>query len=169
MLQYLHDIAQRNLLAQREGFKVDYCTGPDALQAVMDSYRDTANFILIDDTSTGSIHSNRVGWFEKRTHTIFVIAGWDMRKGDYEEKLQLCREVLRQLLTRMIADKARMVGGDLLTFLQLQNVYTQEFGRYSFNGATGCMAMLDNERPTLLTYDPTAFAEGELTSKQVDE
>lgn len=153
MLNYLYNIAQENKLAKKEGFKVDYCTGPDGLQAVMDSYRDTANFILIDDTATGATHSNRVGWFDKRTHTIFVLAAYDLRAGNYNERLALCREIMRQLLSRLIHDKAKMVGGDMLTYLQLSNVYTQEFGRYSFNGATGIMAMVDNERPTSLVYN----------------
>lgn len=154
MLQYLYNICRQNALAQREGFRIDYCSGPDALQAVMDSYRDTQNFLLIDDTSTGQTHSNRVGWFEKRTHTVFILASYDLRtEGDYQRALALCRELLRQLLSRLIHDKAADPADETLMYAQLQNVYTQEFGRYSFNGATGLLAMLDNERPTDLVYN----------------
>lgn len=155
MKQYLHQIAQQNLLAQKHHFKVDYCSGPDALQPVMDAYRDTQNFLLIDDTSTGSTHSNRVGWFDKRTHTIFILTAYDTRiDGDYHRALALARELLRQLLSRLVHDRATQPANQTLMYLQLQNIYTQEFGRYSFNGATGIMAMLDNERPTSLLYDP---------------
>lgn len=158
LLQYLHDTARQNLLAQENHFRVDYCTGPDALQAVMDSYRDTANFLLIDDTATGATASNRVGWFTRRTHTLFILAAWDQRDdGSYQRALNLCRELLRQLLARIIHDRATQPANEMLMYLKLQSVYTQEFGRYSFNGATGVMAMIDNELPTSLTYDPTLW------------
>lgn len=154
MLNYLHDICAHNRLAIEQGFHVDYCTGAEALQAVMDGFRDTANFILVDDTSTGNTHSNRVGWFDKRTHAIFILAAYDRETpGDYDRAINLCRTIFRQLMSRLIHDRAAMVGGDMLTYLQLSNVYTEEFGRYSFNGATGLMAMLDNERPTSLIYN----------------
>lgn len=153
-LEYFKHLAESNKLAKDNGFIVDFCSGPEALAPAMANFRDAANFIFIDDTSAGNTHSNKVGWFDKSVYTVFIIAGWDMRKNDYNKKLRLCRTIFRQLLSKVIHDIKQRTYGDELVYLQINNVYTNEFGRYSFNGATGMMFMINNEEPTNLIYDP---------------
>lgn len=60
-LAYFAELGRRNKLAKQMGFVVDYCSGPGALEPMMQEYRDAQNFIFIDDTTSGNTFSNKVG------------------------------------------------------------------------------------------------------------
>ena len=70
-----------------------------------------------------------------------------------KQRMDLCRRVFRQLLSRMVRDKQLLVYGDSLFYLALDRIYYKELGRYSLNGCTGLYFMVENDVPTDLTYN----------------
>ena len=60
---------------------------------------------------------------------------------------------------RVICDKATMKYGQALMYLNLESVFTHEYGRYSFNGATGLFFQLQNNEPLNLVFDPDEWEE----------
>lgn len=154
-LKYFEEIAGKNKLVKKHEFYIGYCSGPGGLREIMNEYREVANFILIDDTTSGNTFSNKVGWFERNVYCVNIIAGYEHGNAhDYNSKLRLCRKIFRQLLSRLIYDKERYEFGSAIMYLNTQAIYSNEFGRYSFNGATGLFFQIQNDEPTCLCYKP---------------
>ena len=81
---------------------------------------------------------------------------------DREEKLNLCRRIFTQFVRRMIWDKARHEDdGDDITFLNVEKVYSKEFGRYTMNGVTGLYFMVENDEPEDMEYEDEQQLESE--------
>lgn len=159
-LEYFTELGKKNKLAGRNQFVVDYCSGMGALVPMMQNYRDAENFIFIDDTTSGNTFSNKVGWFDRNVYCVYILAGYDYNNAEsYNEALELCRRIFRQFLSRVIKDKESYKYGDRLMYLNTGNVYSQEFGRYSFNGCTGLFFQLQNDEPTDLIYDDDDWEE----------
>lgn len=157
-LSYFEMLASSNKLAKENKFVSSFCSGPESIQGVMEQFRKTSNFIMIDDTTDSNTISNKVGWFTKNVYTVFVLAGYkydDMK--DRQVKMELCRKIFRQFMSRMIKDKSDYVYDDKLEYLNLDNVYSKELGRYSMNGVTGLYFMIGNDEPTELEYDDTEW------------
>lgn len=153
-LAYFAQLAQENRLCREHGFKTVYCSGPDNIEGIMEDYRTTENFIVIDDTTDNNVHCNRPGWFTRSVYTVWVLASTDYGDNDVRAaRMALCRRVFRQFLSRMVADKSRFAYGNDMAYLALERVYYKELGRYSFNGATGLYFMVENDVPTSLVYD----------------
>jgi hypothetical protein len=85
---------------------------------------------------------------------------------DREEKLNLCREIFQQFVRRMIWDRIRREDeGDDITFLNVEKIYSKEFGRYTMSGVTGLYFMVENDEPTSMEYED----ENDLESEWVTE
>lgn len=159
-LEYFAGIARKNKLVKDNGFAVDFCSGPDALEPVMQEYRDAQNFILIDDTTSGNTFSNRVGWFDRNVYCVHILAGYEYGDAEsYNRAVNLCRDVFRQLLSRVIRDKESNEWGHRLMYLNTQNIYSNEYGRYSFNGCTGLFFQVQNDEPTELVFNAEEWEE----------
>lgn len=157
-LDYFAQLGRMNRLARQMGFVVDYCSGPGALEPMMAEYRDAQNFIFVDDTTSGNTFSNRVGWFDKNVYKVFILAGYEFGNAEsYNQALRLCRKLFRQFLSRIIKDRESYKYGDKLMYLNTQSIYSSEFGRYSFNGATGLYFMVENMESLNLTYDDSEW------------
>ena len=159
-LAYFVELGQHNKLAKHNNFHVGYCSGPDGLDQVMQEYRDFANFILVDDTTSANTFGAKPGWFDRKVYAVYIIAGYEYQnEASYKEKMALCRTIFKQLLSRVIRDKAEMRYGKALMYLNLETVTSNEFGRYSFNGATGLFFQLQNNEPLNLVFDPEEWEE----------
>lgn len=159
-LAYFAELGEKNKLAQANNFKVDYCSGPGALEPMMQGYRQYQNFIFVDDTTSGNTFSNKVGWFDRNVYCIHILAGYQYGNNEnYNQALQLCRKLFRQILSRIIKDKESYKYGDKLMYLNTGNVYSNEYGRYSFNGCTGLFFQIQNDEPTYLVFDADEWEE----------
>lgn len=159
-LAYFAELGKKNRLAKSRGFVVDFCSGPGALEPMMAGYRDAQNFIFIDDTTSGNTYSNKVGWFDRNVYCVHIIAGYDHGDADsYNEALKLCRRIFRQMLSKVIRDKESYRYADRMMYLNTSNIYSNEYGRYSFNGCTGLFFQVQNDEPTDLVYDDDEWDE----------
>ena len=156
-LEYFTQLAKSSRLAQDNKFYPYLCSGPDSIQGVMENFRKQQNFIMVDDTTSQQTFSNGVGYFRRDVYTIFILAHYRIDDMiDREEKLNLCRQIFRQFHSRLLHDRDEL-GDDRLTFLQLNNVYSSELPRYSYNGVTGLYFMIQNEEPIDICYDESEW------------
>lgn len=159
-LQYFVEMAQKNKLVKNNNFFCGFCSGPDGLDQIMAEYRSYANFFLVDDTTSSNTFGAKPGWFDRKVYAIYIIVGYEHGNEEkYKEALALARRIFKQLLSRVISDKASMRMGQALMYLNLDTVYSQEYGRYSFNGATGLFFQLQNNEPLNLVFDPNEWEE----------
>lgn len=159
-LQYFVEMAGKNKLVKENGFYCGFCSGPEGLDQVMAEYRDHANFFLVDDTTSGNTFGAKPGWFDRKVYAIYIIVGYELGNEEkYKVALNLARRIFKQILSRVIRDKASMKYGQALMYLNLGTVFSQEYGRYSFNGATGLFFQLQNNEPLNLVFDPNEWEE----------
>ena len=154
-LTYFKKLAESNRLCLKHGFKAVFCSGPDSIEGVMQQFQKTANFVMIDDTTDQNLYSEGVSYFKRRVYTVFILAAyrWDDME-DREQKLNLCRNIFQQFVRRMIWDKNnREDANDDMTFLNVEKVYSKEFGRYTMNGVTGLYFMVENDEPEEMDYE----------------
>ena len=152
-LHYFEQLARQNRLCQQHGFRPVFCSGPDSIEGIMQEFQKTANFVCIDDTTDQNLYSEGVSYFKRRVYTVFILAAyrWDDME-EREAKLNLCREVFQQFVRRMIWDRAQRED-DETAFLNVEKVYSKEFGRYTMNGVTGLYFMVENDEPESMEYE----------------
>lgn len=160
-LQYFETLARQNKLCVANSFEPVFCSGPDSIEGIIQNFQKTANFVCIDDTTDGNTFSQGVSFLQKRIYTVFILAAyrWDDMK-DREEKLNLCREVFKQFVKRMIWDRAQRED-DETAFLNVEKIYSKEFGRYTMNGVTGLYFMVENDEPADMEYEDEQQLENE--------
>ena len=139
--------------------------GPDSIEGVMQEFQKTANFVMIDDTTDGNTFSEGVSFFQRRVYTVFILAAyrWDDME-DRKAKLNLCREIFKQFVRRMIWDRAQLENEDKdddFTFLNVEKIYSKEFGRYTMSGVTGLYFMVENDEPESMEYEDELQMESE--------
>jgi hypothetical protein len=161
-LHYFETLARQNKLCRQNGFMPTFCSGPDSIEGVMQQFQKTANFVMIDDTTDQNLFSEGVSYFKRRVYTVFVLAAyrWDDME-DREKKLNLCREIFQQFVRRMIWDKTQGEDSDDMTFLNVEKVYSKEFGRYTMSGVTGLYFMVENDEPESMEYEDEKHLESE--------
>ena len=165
-LHYFETLAKKNRLCVEQGFKPVFCSGPDSIEGIIQNFQKTANFVCIDDTTDQNLYSEGVSYFKRRVYTVFVIAQyrWDDME-DREAKLNLCRKVFKQFVKRMIWDRAQRED-DETTFLNVEKIYSKEFGRYSMNGVTGLYFMVENDEPESMEYEDEQQLENEWITEE---
>lgn len=169
-LNYFEQLARQNKLCKENGFMPVFCSGPESIEGIMQQYQKTANFVCIDDTTDQNLYSEGVSYFKRRVYTVFVLAAyrWDDMK-DREDKLNLCREVFKQFVKRMIWDRAQRED-DETAFLNVEKIYSKEFGRYTMNGVTGLYFMVENDEPASMEYEDEQQLESEwITETSTEE
>lgn len=162
-ISYLTSLAKANCLAQDHKFYVGICSDLHAIEPMMSNYQTEANFILVMDTVDGSMVGGHPGWFNRRVYTVAIIARhrWD-DMSDRQEKLQLCREIYRQMLSRLIVDRDEMESDDELpAFLRTDSMAYREMEPYDMAGATGVVFTLRVDEPVDLKYNKEEWNDGQ--------
>ena len=114
----------------------------------------------MDATTRGRTVGAKPGWLDRKVYAVHIIVGYELgNEAKYKEALSLARRIFKQMLSRVIKDKASFKYGQSLMYLNLETVYSQEYGRYSFNGATGLFFQLQNNEPLNLVFDPDEWEE----------
>ena len=168
-LHYFETLAKQNRLCVENGFKPVFCSGPDSIEGIINNFQKTANFVCIDDTTDQNLYSEGVSYFKRRVYTVFILASyrWDDME-DREQKLNLCREVFKQFVKRMIWDRTQRED-DETAFLNVEKIYSKEFGRYTMNGVTGLYFMVENDEPASMEYEDEQQLENEWMTEEEGE
>ena len=150
---YLQRIASENRLALHHHFHPCTCSGINYLEPLLQQYQQTANFIACSDITSETTFQTSGGWFRRRLYTIFILARYEYQNAsDYNAKMALCRELQRQLQSRLLHD-AELLQSNLL-YLRLDDMRSSELGGQFLNGCTGLYFLLTMDEPTPLTYNP---------------
>ena len=168
-LHYFETLAKQNRLCVENGFKPVFCSGPDSIEGIIQNFQKVANFVCIDDTTDQNLYSEGVSYFKRRVYTVFILASyrWDDME-DREQKLNLCREVFKQFVKRMIWDRTQRED-DETAFLNVEKIYSKEFGRYTMNGVTGLYFMVENDEPASMEYEDEQQLESEWMTEEEGE
>lgn len=162
-ITYLLSLAKANKLATSNSFLVDICSDLHAIEPMMANYQRVANFVLVMDTVDGAMVGGHPGWFNRRVYTVAIIARhkWD-DMADRQVKLDLCREIYRQLLSRLIVDRDDFANNsELPAFLGTDSMAYREMEPYSMAGATGVVFTLRVDEPVSLEYNGEEWSDGE--------
>lgn len=157
-ISYFRTLAKTNKICKSNNFVFDLCSDPDSLQGLISNYKTSSNFVFASDTVDSNTHSQGVGFFDRQVYTVWILAAY--RYDDMEDrkvKLEQCRTVYQQFLSRLIKDKEEMIYDDALEFLELDKVYKHELGRYSMSGVTGLYFMINSDEPIDLQFDETEW------------
>lgn len=154
---YFKGLWERNKLAQAEKFKWCTCSGIETLQGPLQQFRTANAFFCVDDTNDGATFRGRNGgWFKKRTVTVFLLHRYSMKDmSSYETALEKCRQLMQQLLTRMLTDEDALSND--MVYLRTESVLSRELGQYFLNGCTGLYFMVEVSEPVDLTYDASEW------------
>ena len=145
------------------------------------NFKSEKNFILFTDTLSKDIFEDGVnyegltnwrgkslrkqffcngsGYFRRDIYTVFILMHYrynDM--SDRDEKLDICREIFRQMNSRILYDRDCECD-DRLTYLNFENVFVRELSGYEKNGVTGLCFMIQNEQPIDISYDRAEWVE----------
>lgn len=149
---YMADIAAKNRFAQARGFHPCTCSGINYLEGMLQQYRTASNFICTSDVCDEATFQRSGGWFKRRSVMVFLLMRY--RVGDEaarRARMDDCRELLRQIQSRLVYDNQRLATEDL--YLNLDALRSSEIGGVFLNGCTGLYFMLSVDEPASLEYD----------------
>ncbi len=152
--EYFGSLCAANRLAVSNSFRFCTCSGIESLEGPLDRFKTDSAFFCLDDTNDGQLFRGAGGgWFKRRTFTVFFLHRYTFDdEADRAAKLAICRDLFRQVISRMIVDADRMENE--LVYLHTENVMARELGQYFMNGCTGLYFMIDVSEPVNLVFDP---------------
>lgn len=152
-MTYFRQLTEQNKLTSSMGFLPTTCSSPMAFEGLLANMAKTKNFIVIDDTNDGNVSINGDGGFFKTvTYTVWILMRYRLNDmNDRQEKLNTCRKIFRQFLTKILIDKYQWQED--FTYLLSDQVDTREIGAYFINGLTGVEFHLDVREPLNLEFD----------------
>ena len=83
-IDYFLQIAGENKLCTENKFKPVRCSGPENIPALLDDYRKTANFIVVDDTTDNVVFGTRPGYQTRTVISVWILAHYDF--NDNQER-----------------------------------------------------------------------------------
>lgn len=174
-IEYFSRLTSSNLLALSNGFKFADVSGMGSLEGLLLNFKSAKNFVLFTDTLNKDIFEEGVnyegltnwrgkslrkqffcngsGYFRREVYTVFILMHYRFNDmSDRDEKLDICREIFRQMNSRILYDRDCKCD-DRMTYLIFENVLVRELSGYEKNGVTGLYFMIQNEQPIDISYD----------------
>lgn len=157
---YFTRLASQNKLARQQGFYPCSCSGINSLEDVLQHFRSQKAFVCVDDTNDAAIQCRNGSWYQRRVFTVFIMIRYQMMDmKDRAAKLDICRQLFRQIHSRMIVDKHNSDGD--LAYLNVEDVMVRELGEYFISGCTGLYFTIDNFEPINLCYNEQEWTKEE--------
>ena len=155
---YFTKLCTANKLAVQHEFHPCACSGINSLQEVLDEFRFHSAFFAVDDTNDGVTEQRSGGYFKKRTFTVFLLKSYTIDDmADRQASLNVCRQLFRQVHSRLIHDKENL--DNEMIYMNTENIFSRELGKYFINGCTGLYFMVDVSEPTDLRYNEQEWME----------
>ena len=150
--EYIFRLVRQNRLAAKAGFHPCLGAGLGQMQDVLRGMQDHSCFVMLDDTTDGRTELTRAGaFFTTRVLTVFILARYDLdHSAQRLQKLKLCRQLFRQLHSRMLLDAVAFANET--SFLDVRDVRYKELPGYFADGLTGLFFMITLREPTALDY-----------------
>lgn len=151
---YFRTLTDKNRLARTNGFTPVVISSSDNLEGLFEMYRDRDRFVAVSDTSSGNLSSpdGTYGFSKRRAYTVFILSAYQYdNMDDRQRQLELCREIFRQFVARILRDK--YLYNEKQMFFDTHAIPNQEIGRYFLSGMTGLHFTLYVQEPVDLVYD----------------
>lgn len=149
---YIHTVASLNKLARGAGFHPCAASGMGGVTEMIAQMRRYGAFIVTDDLVTGGTVQKGGAWFQRRTFTVHIVARYQQgNETDRKQKAQICRELLRQLQSRLLRDEAML--SNHLAYIDLQAMPVADVGQYFLEGCTGLYFQINFDEPIDISYD----------------
>ncbi len=151
---YFRDLTKQNKLTSELGFKPTTCSSPLSFEGMLQNMGKSKNFVVIDDTNEGNVVINGDGSYRKvMTYTVWILMRYkEFDMNDRQEKLNTCRKIFRQFLSKMVIDKYNWQN-DYHTYTLSDQIDSREIGAYFINGLTGVEFHLDVSEPLDLEFN----------------
>ena len=153
-IAYFYAMASKNKLAIEKGFQPVTISNSDNLEGLFEQYRDYDRFVAISDTNSGNLSSpdGTYGFTKNRAYTVFILSAYEYdNMQSRQEELELCRELFRQFVSKILRDK--YLYDEKQMYFDTHAIPNQEIGRYYLSGMTGLHFTLYVQEPIDLIYD----------------
>ena len=153
-IAYFYALTERNKLAQEKGFVPVTISNTDNLEGLMEEYRDNDRFVAVTDTNSGNLSSpdGAYGFSKRRAFTVFILSAYEYgNMQSRQEELELCRELFRQFVSRILRDK--YLYDEKQMYFDTHAIPNQELGRYYLSGVAGLHFTLYVQEPVDLQYE----------------
>lgn len=153
-IAYFYALTERNKLAQEKGFVPVTISNTDNLEGLMEEYRDNDRFVAVTDTNSGNLSSpdGAYGFSKRRAYTVFILSAYEYgNMQSRQEELELCRELFRQFVSRILRDK--YLYDEKQMYFDTHAIPNQELGRYYLSGVAGLHFTLYVQEPVDLQYE----------------
>ena len=153
-IAYFYALTERNKLAQEKGFVPVTISNTDNLEGLMEEYRDNDRFVAVTDTNSGNLSSpdGAYGFSKRRAYTVFILSAYEYgNMQSRQEELELCRELFRQFVSRILRDK--YLYDEKQMYFDTHAIPNQELGRYYLSGMAGLHFTLYVQEPVDLQYE----------------
>lgn len=161
-IAYFTAMTQQNRLAREKGFLPVPVSGPQHLDGLLEKYRDYDRFVAISDTSTGNLESQggSDAFAKHRAYTVWILSAYDYDDlEDRQRELDLCRELFRQFVSRILRDKYQY--SEQMMYIDTHSIPNQELSRYYLSGMTGLFFTIGVSEPISLEYEDGEWIEPE--------
>lgn len=156
--RYIERLAAANRLARDEGFATARCSGVESLEGLLQQMQSAERIIAVSDVCDESLMQRGGGWMKRRLFTVFILSRFTLGDmADYGQQMGLCRELYRQLLSRLLRDGERWAND--MIYLNMGDVRSMELGGTFLAGATGLYFMLTMDEPTDISYDESLWTD----------
>ena len=163
-ISYIKKIFNENALAKKENFQFGTCSGINALQGAVTKIKTADAFFIADTVTTGGTVKKGPAWYQRRTFTFFILK--KVKFGDEENRektLDLCRELRRQMLSRILHDQQLVLAGSSgaahISF-DLESVASTEYSDMQLSNCCGLYAMINSDEPISLMYEEREWNQG---------
>lgn len=156
---YFYALTERNKLAQEKGFVPVTISSTDNLEGLMEEYRDNDRFVAVTDTNSGNLSSpdGAYGFSKRRAYTVFILSAYEYgNMQSRQEELELCRELFRQFVSRILRDK--YLYEEKQMYFDTHAIPNQELGRYYLSGMAGLHFTLYVQEPVDLQYEENQWS-----------
>ena len=158
-IAYFYALTERNKLAQEKGFVPVTISNTDNLEGLMEEYRDNDRFVAVTDTNSGNLSSpdGAYGFSKRRAYTVFILSAYEYgNMQSRQEELELCRELFRQFVSRILRDK--YLYDEKQMYFDTHAIPNQELGRYYLSGMAGLHFTLYVQEPVDLQYEENQWS-----------
>lgn len=157
-ITYLKTVLPKNKLIQEKEFSITTAPSMANMAQMVYENRDYDNHIVIIDTATTTTsQGDGGGYWDNHQYTVVVLMRYDINdEADRVAKRNMCREIRRQIHSKMLLDADRYEQEDL-QFFDTERVMSQEVTDFVLNGLTGLWFIFQLSTAADLRYKLTEW------------
>ena len=151
IFEYFKNICDTNRLAKENGFFFCKVTSIAGLEEVTQNLTKENCFFAMDTVTDGSIIKKGGGFFERQVYVVYLLKRFDLQDTDDNmAAMQLCRELRRQICSRLVHDSELY---DELTYLNTETILYRELDQALLSGLTGTFFTFNVDVPYNLCFN----------------